>query len=578
MRFVVFFAACSLQAQLIPPGQPLPQTDAPPVVFLNGFELNCAGASFANTFGIADQVLASAGRVSVFFNYCATASANSSIEDLGDAFGTFLGGLQYTNGKPVDQVDCVAYSMGGLILRSYLSGKRTAPRTFNPPGVTHIRKVVFLATPHFGTGIPLGLPFSTGLTGELSSGSRFLFDLATWNQGADDLHGVDAIAAIGNGGTGLATRQGFDDGVAALTSASLGFYAAGRTRVLPFCHTDAGGLLSTFGFCPSNARGIARIDSPAHPTAQIIVSFFSGTADWQNVGTAAEQDPLLSVNGGLDVVMRDSGDADLKIDTAGAMGASQSKTLNAAASAYTDMFAAGPVTITAIAAMTRADAHINLPPAVYKALVVKPGPAITGIVPAAALLFPLGAAPGEIISIYGNGLSGAQPTINGNAMQIYFASDTLINAVVPENASGYVPLAIQNGAGKTSVNLLIATAAPAIFTSDQSGTGEAAALDATTGLLVDAAHPLRAGDYVALFLTGLGATTRINGLDVANQQPTVTIGGKDCPVTYAGRVPGIAGLDQINCIVPDSGGPQSAAKVVVISVNRVSNAVSVAIQ
>jgi hypothetical protein len=41
--------------------------------------------------------------------------------------------------------------MGGLIVRSYLSGKQTAEGTFNPPAETKIRKLVFLATPHFGT-------------------------------------------------------------------------------------------------------------------------------------------------------------------------------------------------------------------------------------------------------------------------------------------------------------------------------------------------------------------------------------------------------------------------------------------
>ena len=36
-----------------------------------------------------------------------------------------------------------------------------------------------------------------------------------------------------------------------------------------------------------------------HDSAQIIVSFFNGTNAWQSVGTAAESDPFLSVDGGL---------------------------------------------------------------------------------------------------------------------------------------------------------------------------------------------------------------------------------------------------------------------------------------
>lgn len=577
MRLLAFLIAVPVQAQLIQQDQPVPKTTAPPVVFINGFELNCPSATFSHSFGIADQVLQSAGRASLFFNYCVVTQAGSSIEDLGDAFGQFLAGLRYTDGTPVDQVDCVAYSMGGLILRSYLSGKRTGSATFRPPQNTHIRKVIFLATPNFGTGVAVGLPFSTTIVDELSSGSRFLFDLATWNQGADDLRGVDAIAAIGNGGTGLATTKGFDDGLVALTSASLAFYAPGRTRVLPYCHDNAGGLTSLAGFCDSNAKGIAFIDSPSHPTARLVLSFLAGTNDWQSIGTPPEQDPFLSKDGGLIVAMHDSNDVAASIDGVMAAGAAQSKSLNVTAEAYTDMFAAGALTLTGVAGLTRADLKTTLPASVYRAIVLKPGPVITGIAPAAGAVFALGAAPGEIVSIYGAGLDNAQVSLNGAAMQIYSVSATLINAVMPASASGFATFTVHNSAGRSSVNVLLQPAVPAVFTLDQSGSGAAAAIDATTGVLVDSSHPLRAGDYLALFLTGLGATTTLNGLDVANQQPTVTIAGQNCPVTYAGRVPGIAGLDQINCIVPQVS-EQSAAPLMVISGNRASNPVTVAIQ
>jgi uncharacterized protein (TIGR03437 family) len=577
MRFVVLFAAFSLQAQLIPPGQAVPKTAAPPVVFMNGFELNCFNSSFANSFGIADQVLQTAGRVSLFFNYCSVAGLNSSIEDLGDAFGAFLAGLKYTDGSAVNQVDCVAYSTGGLILRSYLSGKRNTPGTFNPPATTHIGKVVFLATPHFGTGITTGLPFSNAVLAELASGSRFLFDLATWNQGMEDLRGVDAVTAIGNGGTGLATTKGFDDGLVALTSASLGFYAPGRTRVIPFCHTDGSGLIGFVQLCASSAKGIANIDSPAHDSARIIVSFLNGTNDWQSVGTAAEQDPFLSKNGGLDVMLRDANDAAVPIGGISASGPVQTKMLNVAQVAYTDMFAAGPVTLSGTSGSIRATAQTTLPATVYPALVLKPGPSIAGVAPAAARVSPLGVAPGEVISIYGTLFDNAQVTVDGRTLQIYSSSSGLISAVMPDVPAGLTTLNISATSGRSAVNVLVQPAVPAIFTTDQSGTGAAAAIDASTGSLVDSTHPLRGGDYVALFLTGLGATTNMNGLDVANQQPTVTIAGMNCPVTYAGRVPGIAGLDQINCIVPSGLGAQSAA-VIVTSGNRASNLVTVATQ
>ena len=141
--------AVALQAQLVQPGNPIPHTSKPPVVFLNGYQNDCSSATFAATFGTADQVLQANGEASVFFNNCSV-SGKPTIEELGADFGTFLAGLKYDDGQPVIIVDAVAHSMGGLILRSYLSGKQPNAATFQPPAQTKLRKVVFLATPHFG--------------------------------------------------------------------------------------------------------------------------------------------------------------------------------------------------------------------------------------------------------------------------------------------------------------------------------------------------------------------------------------------------------------------------------------------
>jgi len=188
-------------AQLISSGTSVPRGSKLPVVFINGYQNSCP-AHFSDTFGTADQVLESNAEVSLFFDTCSLPST-ASIEDLGAAFGNFLGSLRYPDGQAVDLVDVVVHSMGGLVLRSYLSGKQNAAGVFQPPAVTHVRRAAFLATPHFGSGVANLLGFLTLQLEELASGSRFLFDLATWNQGTDDLRGIDAIAAVGNGGTGL---------------------------------------------------------------------------------------------------------------------------------------------------------------------------------------------------------------------------------------------------------------------------------------------------------------------------------------------------------------------------------------
>jgi len=582
----------SAWAQLIPAGQPVPKTVKLPVVFLNGYEYDCGSASFSKAFGIADQVLQANGQVSLFFNYCSV-SGSPSIEDLGVAFGAFLSSLRYSDGQPVDRVDIVAHSLGGLIVRSYLSGKVAATGVFNPPAATHIRKIIFVATPHFGTGI--GLPFGNTLTNELSSGSRFLFDLATWNQGTDDLRGVDAIAIIGNGGTGRATTDGFDDGVIALTSASLGFYMPGRTRVVPFCHVDGGGLVSFAGYCSFNALGIAVVRSATQDPARIILSFLNDTADWQNIGGAAEQNPLLSANGGLYVTVRSANDTSLQADSISAASSSgKTKQLNLPSNdvGYTDMFPAGQLMFTAAAGAVHVTQPLMLPAGTVDPIVLKPGPTIARVLPAAASVFPLSVAPGMIVAVYGISLaaqtaqvqglplplqlSDAQVLLGGTPIALFYASSSQVNALIPESASGLVKLGIHNAGGSHTVNVLVEAAVPAIFTQDQSGKGAAAAINAKNNVLVTSGNPVHAGEYLELFVTGLGLTMNRNGLDFANQQPTVTIAGKDCPVTYAGRAPGFSGLDQINCVVP--AGVSGDAAIVVTSGSRISNVATVAVQ
>jgi uncharacterized protein (TIGR03437 family) len=467
--------------------------------------------------------------------------------------------------------------------------------------MTHVRRAVFLATPHFGTGVAILFGLITPQVQELASGSRFLFDLATWNQGTDDLRGIDAIAAVGNADIGtntvLGTLPGFDDGVVALTSGSLRFYMPGRTRVVPFCHVNGGGLVTFAGLCPTGAVGIANIQSATQDAARIVVSFLNGTDDWKSVGTPAENDKFLSIDGGLDVTARTADDVGLNLTsvTVGVFGGSKTLNLSSAKDvAYTDLFPAGPVTLTAVSGTATAAITVTLPAGGTQAYTVKPGPVVAGVFPAAASVFPLSLAPGMFVAIYGTNvaaamaqasalplplqLSDAQVSLNGSPIGLNYVSGIQINAVLPDTASGLAKLTVHNGGGSHTVNVLIEAAVPAIFTQDSSGSGPASARNALNNSIITPANPLHAGDYVELFATGLGATTLMNGLEYANQQPTVTISGMNCPVTFAGRAPGFVGLDQINCVVPAGIGSNSVAPVVIVSGNRTSNVATLAIQ
>jgi len=592
-----------LSAQLVLSG-PVPKGPNPPVVFLNGYQIGCSGTDFASNFGAADKLLQASSIVTLYFDNCSVGSVSNrpDIEALGVAFGKFLAGLQYTDGTPVTQVDAVAHSMGGLILRSYLSGKQdtgtTAAASFSPPATPVIRRAVFLATPHFGTTLA-GTLGSDIQTSEMTPGSPFLFSLNSWNQGTDDLRGIQAIAISGNGGTGQLSMPGFDDGIVTLTSSSLGFYRSGVTRILPDCHT-MDELLIFGGFCPSSAPALNQItNDTSNPVSQILVSFLTGTTAWQSVGQAAEANSLLSTAAGVELQLRDQNDNALSISGAtvpNGSGGTTALKINSNATAYAEALPANSklnFQVTPATSGSVQSAIETLPATTAIATVVKPGPVISpkGVIPAAGPApFPYDVAPGAYVSIYGTNLASstmvaAQPyptqladvqvLVNGTAQPVVFISSGQINFVYANVTPGLTQLTVKNANGQNTVNVRVAPAVPSIFLLDANST--AAAVNALTAVVVGANTPFHANDIMALFLTGLGATTQQNGLAYAQIQPTVMVGGQNCSVGYAGRAPSFAGLDQINCTIP-AGVTGATVPVIVNSGGRSSSTAFIAVQ
>jgi len=605
MRLALFFALPGLvSAQLVLSG-PVPKGPNPPVVFLNGYQIGCSGTDFASNFGAADKLLQASSIVTLYFDNCSVGSVSNrpTIEALGLAFGKFLAGLQYTDGTPVTQVDAVGHSMGGLILRSYLAGKQdtgtTAPASFAPPAPPLIRRAVFLATPHFGTTIAgiLGVDIQTS---EMTPGSPFLFNLNSWNQGTDDLRGIQAIAISGDGGTGQESGTvGFDDGIVTLTSSSLGFYGSGVTRLLPDCHT-LDSLLTLFGYCASSTPALNQItNDTSNPVSQILVSFLTGTTAWKSIGQAAEANSLLSTTAGVELQLRDQNDNALSISGAtlpNAGGGTTKLQINSNATAYYEELPANAkinFQITPATSGTVQSATETLPATTAVAAVVKPGPLISpkGVIPAAGPApFPYDVAPGAYVSIYGTNLASAtmsagqpyptqiadvQVLVNGTPQPLVFISAGQINFVYANVSPGLTQLTVKNANGQNTVNVRVAPAVPSIFLLDTNST--AAAENALTGAVVGPSAPLHAGDFLELFLTGLGATALQGGLNYAQLQPTVTVGGQNCAVSYAGLTPGFAGLNQINCTIP-AGVTGASVPVIVNSGGRLSNTAFIAVQ
>jgi uncharacterized protein (TIGR03437 family) len=124
------------------------------------------------------------------------------------------------------------------------------------------------------------------------------------------------------------------------------------------------------------------------------------------------------------------------------------------------------------------------------------------------------------------------------------------------------------------VTVNIVPTQPGIFTLDSSGTGNGAILD-TSYRVIDESNRARKGDYILVYLTGAGVMTpasRDGEIAGASPVPTVpgqvtlTIGGVDCPVQYAGEASGlVAGAVQLNAQI--TGGVPSGRQPIVVTIN-----------
>jgi uncharacterized protein (TIGR03437 family) len=153
-------------------------------------------------------------------------------------------------------------------------------------------------------------------------------------------------------------------------------------------------------------------------------------------------------------------------------------------------------------------------------------------------------APGEIVSIFGSGFSGTQTQLlfGGTVATLFYTSSTQINALapasLPANAISMVSVVV-SGTTVAESSTLVASAAPGIFTVGN-GTGGAAANN-KDGSLNSASNPALRGSIVSFYATGQGSNTG---------SVTLTVGGYQAQVWYAGPAPGFPGLMQINAQIP----------------------------
>jgi uncharacterized protein (TIGR03437 family) len=202
-------------------------------------------------------------------------------------------------------------------------------------------------------------------------------------------------------------------------------------------------------------------------------------------------------------------------------------------------------------------------------------------------------APGELIVIQGTSLysgstldvapSGAFPTtlggvsvtINSTPCAIYYVSATQIAVVVPyevaSNTTGLANIQVTNNSVKSNVvQMYLTDAAPGSFSQNSDGIGLAAARHAATAALITAANPAQPGEYISLYLTGLGTVTPPISDGAVGPTSPLSVADVDTAgnltvlfndyvngstqnmgtIQFAGLAPSQAGLYQINVQVP----------------------------
>ena len=210
-------------------------------------------------------------------------------------------------------------------------------------------------------------------------------------------------------------------------------------------------------------------------------------------------------------------------------------------------------------------------------------------------------APGELVALFGSGLgpavpahytldannriptslAGVQVLFNGAAAPVIYASDKQINSIVPFELAGQstAQVVVQyNVQTSAPIAVPVTNTMPGLFSADLSGSGQGAIHNADL-TYNSPTNPAPPGSTVVLWATGLGALLpgQPNGsivggssLPVLNYPVTVKIGGQTAQIAYQGPAPlEVAGLYQINCIVP-AGVASGPATVTVVADGRPS--------
>ena len=209
--------------------------------------------------------------------------------------------------------------------------------------------------------------------------------------------------------------------------------------------------------------------------------------------------------------------------------------------------------------------------------------------------------PGEIITIYGQGIGPPEVTLQvptveqgfGNVLadtRVYFdgvAAPLIyvwakqLSAIVPYSVAGKssTELAVDYaGSVSNTVEIPVAASMPGIFALDATGQGQGAVLHPDYKVN-SPANPAPPGSIILLYTTGEGQTDPggVDGQLAVSVYPapllpvSVRSVGIEATVLYAGAAPGlVAGVMQVNVVVPEGVTPGDTVPVILKVGERIS--------
>jgi len=218
---------------------------------------------------------------------------------------------------------------------------------------------------------------------------------------------------------------------------------------------------------------------------------------------------------------------------------------------------------------------------------------------------------GTIVSLFGTGmappgtltnagaiplptaLSGVSVTIDGVPAPLFFVSPVQINAQVPFATAGTSAVIVVTNGGVVSnaVSVPLGQTSPGVFSVNFNGLGAGIIVDSDTFQPISADNPASEGQFVSIFLTGLGDVNPpvADGTAAPSVEPLARTTDQNIQVLFgfealygtdlwSGAAPNFVGLYQINVQVPSLSIVGTDVPLAILTTNGFSDFVTIAIE